>query len=225
MGWSILVPAGPPSHPSPSVAPGTEPAPGAPWRGGSCQVPGAVLLVGLAWVTHRGHRKMGTWAGGCGDGGNPSLQRSSAPGRAVPGQRGGCHPQHPRHGCGSPCCRGRCWAQTRMSSGAEPVVICVSLCLSVRLCTCECVCLCAQPGKVAVRERCQQPRKGLGMESVSQIGTQGQPKLLQPLCGHGFHLRHGRSGSTRDESSRCWARCLCQGIWAEQEPRGAWRSR
>lgn len=125
-----------------------------------------------------GRRVRGQVAEGMGD--NPSLQHSSVPGRAVPGQRGSCHQQHPQHGYGSSCCRGRCWAQTQMSSGAEPVVMCVSecvsVCLSVRLCTCECVCLCAQPGKVTVRERCQQPRNGLGMESVSQIGTQGQPE-------------------------------------------------
>lgn len=64
------------------------------------------------------------------------------------------------------------------------------MCVSVHLFLRE------QPRKVSVWERCQQPRNGLGMESVSQIGTQGQPEvLLQPLRGHSFHLSQGRSGA------------------------------
>lgn len=53
----------------------------------------------------------------------------------------------------------------------------VRLCASVCLCTYVCLCLCAQPRKVTVQERCQQPRNGLGMESVSQVEQQGWPEM------------------------------------------------
>lgn len=135
-----------------------------------------MLLVGLARVTTPwGHRKAGTWAGGCGDGGPPLLAalqgwvhlgelygaREAAATGSIPGTAVAARAAEAGAGPG-----------TQMPSGAEPVVMCVSVCL----CTCACLCLCAQPTKVTVRERCQQPRNGLGMESMSQIGTQGRPE-------------------------------------------------
>lgn len=60
------------------------------------------------------------------------------------------------------------------------VCVCARPCVHVRLCASVClctyVCVCAQPRKVTVQERCQQPRNGLGMESVSQVEPQGWPE-------------------------------------------------
>lgn len=123
-------------------------------------------------------------------------------GRRVHGQVAvgmGDHPslQHSRAGCTWESCTGperrlppaaslaRLWQPVlqRQVLGPEhrchreqSLLSCVCLSVSVCLCTCACLCLCAQPAKVTVRERCQQPRNGLGMESVSQIGTQGRPE-------------------------------------------------
>ncbi|XP_064898193.1 paralemmin-1 isoform X2 [Columba livia] len=86
---------------------------------------------------------------------------------------------------------------------------CLCLCVSVCLCTCACVCLCAQSGEVTVQERCQQPRNGLGMESVSQVEPQGQPALSRSslstvtisICAAVV----GGAGPAVPGRSRCWA--------------------
>lgn len=95
---------------------------------------------------------------------------------------------------------------------------CLRLCVSVCLCTCACVCLCAQSGEVTVQERCQQPRNGLGMESVSQVEPQGQPALSRSslstvtisICAAVV----GGAGPAVPGRSRCWAGCVSQGVWA-----------
>lgn len=47
------------------------------------------------------------------------------------------------------------------------------------LCVCLCKRLCAQPGKVTTQERCQQPKNGFEMESVSQ-NSGGSQKCSSP---------------------------------------------
>lgn len=107
-------------------------------------------------------------------------------GHVVAGGRGTPFSQHPgalRHpGEGWRGRRGGYQAPgARTPAGAEPVAVCVSVRVrvSAHVCPCACVCLCAQPGKVTVRERRQQPRNGFGMESVSQVEPQERP---EPSC-------------------------------------------
>lgn len=127
--------------------------------------------------------------------------------------RGAAHPG--RDGC-----------QARSTGARRSRVCCVCVSERGRPCTWACVCLGVQHGKVTAGERRRQPRKGLGMESVRQIGAQGGQERPAPAPpGHGSHLRHGRSGAEGAESSRGWARRLPRGIWAGQGPRGARRSR
>lgn len=100
------------------------------------------------------------------------------------------------------------------------------------LCVCVCKRLCAQPGKVAVQERCQQPRNRLEMESVSQNSGSSQKQCSSPTllswavssawpqrkkehkedrgarrrcvgAALGFSAAEGRGGSRREEPGLC----------------------
>lgn len=195
-----VAPEHPQSRPGPGQTPSApalrlpaaEPAPDASRRGGFCRAL-QDCTAGRAGPGHSRHWDTGRQARGHmlrGGQGTPSSQHPGArlhPRELLRGQQGVCRRQHPQAQPQQFALRRRVLGLgARTSAGAEPVAMCapvpvrvsvhVRLCVSVCLCTCARVCLCAQPRKVTVRERCQQPRNGLGMESVSQVEPQGWPE-------------------------------------------------
>lgn len=154
--------------------PAAEPAPDASQRGGSCRAPRGCAA---GWDT-------GRWAHvAAGGSGHPLLAaprgpgctRESCVGASEAAAAAGSIPRH-GHGRGGRRCGGGCRAPEHKPQLERSLLQRARLCASVCLRTCACVCLCAQPGKVTVRERCRQPRNGLGMESVSQVEPQGWPE-------------------------------------------------